>query len=623
MNYNEDISFLLFMKCDPTSVLPLSLVCKQYRSVFLARQSVICQSHVERRIMTTFSAKDQAKQQKDLQKKLHIITMNFDHVRPCLADANQIFHDFCKKRWWQRQERYQLYSAIKNRSEWYQIHKISPQTINYIFKVWNGAVYYVEAQEANDIIFSIVFAPKEDEEDTADNLTETRLKWLQDNFGKKFPKRNLIFLNPSDEMCEYRRSMYEHVNVDGDAGSSGNDVSSSSEPQFSKYVQIPLETALRRAIRGLSAEPESKSDAGMELFDYLNRYPTCESEVPLRSEICHNGAPSEAILSLKQKLGKSYPLPLPALALIPICPHSLLPTATTKTPTSASSNINNNTMNCSEDIIFLLFTKCDPTSVLPLSLVCKQYRNVFLARQSVICQSHVERRINATFSATSKAQQQTELQQQLHRKVGWGECKDQIITLNQDFVKPCLADAYQIFLDFGKKRWWNILTSYNLYSAIKDRSAWFEEFKISLRTVNYIFNLFNGAVYDADIHGDEMIFGIIFGPDVDEDTRLKWLQEKFGKEFPKMDLIFLNPSNETLEYRRPKHDASSSSMPRFLGYYQIPLKTAIEHALGRLSREPDSRNDAGMALVRYLNRSPTNHERDAIWNRCCIYFPRK
>ncbi|KAJ3263627.1 hypothetical protein HDU77_010362 [Chytriomyces hyalinus] len=427
MNCNEDISFLLFMKCDPTSVLPLSLVCKQYRSVFLARKSVICQSHVERRIMTTFSAKDQAKQQKDLQKKLHIITMNFDHVRPCLADANQIFHDFCKKRWWHRLERYQLYSAIKNRSEWFQIHKISPQTINYIFKVWNGAVYYVEAQEANDIIFSIVFAPKEDEEDTADNLTETRLKWLQDNFGRKFPKRNLIFLNPSNEMCEYRRSMYEHVNVDG---SSGNDVSSSSEPQFSKYVQIPLETALRRAIRGLSAEPESKSDAGMELFDYLNRYPTVREE-------------------------------------------------------------------------FAMWSRCTA-----------------------------------------------------------------------------------IFLDFGKKWWWQILTSYKLYSAVKDRSAWFEEFKISLRTVNYIFNLFNGAVYDAEIHGDEMIFGIIFGSDVDEDTRLKWLQEKFGNEFPKMDLIFLNPSNETLEYRRPKHGTSSSSMPRFLGYYQIPLKTAIEHALGRGNQIP-------------------------------------
>ncbi|KAJ3262928.1 hypothetical protein HDU77_011573 [Chytriomyces hyalinus] len=292
-------------------------------------------------------------------------------------------------------------------------------------------------------------------------------------------------------------------------------------------------------------------------------------------------------------------------------------------------------MNCNEDVIFLLFKECDPTSVLPMSTVCKQYRKVFLARRSIICQYHVEHRITSSFSAKSKDQQKNELQQLLQRKVGWHECKEQIITLNQDYVKPRSEDAYEIFLDFGRWRWWQRLESYQLYYAVKDRLSICERYEISPQTVDYIFKLYNGATYRAETRC-EMIFGIIFGPKVgaDDAARLKWLQENFGKEFPKQDLIFLNPSNETLEYRRSKHDrvnvgvdagssgngGVSSSEPRFSEYFQIPLDMAIARALRGMSADPDSKSDAGMALYPYLNRFPTDHEESVIWHRCVGYF---
>ncbi|KAI8825418.1 hypothetical protein BJ741DRAFT_654630 [Chytriomyces cf. hyalinus JEL632] len=180
---------------------------------------------------------------------------------------------------------------------------------------------------------------------------------------------------------------------------------------------------------------------------------------------------------------------------------------------------------------------------------------------------------------------------------------------------PCLADAYHVFLDFGKKRWWRIFKSVELYHAVKNRSAWFEEFKISPQTVNYIFKLYNGAVYDDEIHGGEMIFGIVFGPDVHEDSRLEWLQEKFGKEFPWMNLVFL-----TERWSIAPLSMNSANKPRFTDYDQIPLGTAIKRALRGLSRDPGSKSDAGMELYDHLNRYPTDHEAEVMWDSCVGEF---
>ncbi|KAJ3222965.1 hypothetical protein HDU81_009482 [Chytriomyces hyalinus] len=77
---------------------------------------------------------------------------------------------------------------------------------------------------------------------------------------------------------EYRRQSIIARHNYGAASSSGNGVggtassaASANLPRFSEYSQVPLCNAIARALRGMSAESDSETDAGMALSRYLNR----------------------------------------------------------------------------------------------------------------------------------------------------------------------------------------------------------------------------------------------------------------------------------------------------------------------------------------------------------------
>ncbi|KAI8830320.1 hypothetical protein BJ741DRAFT_620449 [Chytriomyces cf. hyalinus JEL632] len=286
------------------------MVSKRYRKVFLDRRSIICQHHVERKIMASFSPKSHEQQQLDLQQlsqrhggqrdtfKDQIITMNQNSVRPRLEDAYTIFMDFCRQWWWARLQSHQLYRRAKEqpRLENYRTaildgppesddesetttttssgvgeYYISVDTLLYIFRLYNRAVYHEEVQTRNEIIFSIAFGPGlgstdgihegrdedevlDDEPDDDDNECVI-MQWLQANFGKEFPRQEIIFLNPTNDTLEYRRRCIidphkrARVNASGnDWGGAASSSKTAKKPRFDSYEQISLRSAIAEVL---------------------------------------------------------------------------------------------------------------------------------------------------------------------------------------------------------------------------------------------------------------------------------------------------------------------------------------------------------------------------------------
>ncbi|KAJ3222963.1 hypothetical protein HDU81_009480, partial [Chytriomyces hyalinus] len=178
---------------------------------------------------------------------------------------------------------------------------ISPETLNYIFKLYNGAVYREEVRSYHEIIFSVIFsasvtAPEDrpegetdeeeeweeqasvdDEEDKL--LVAALLKWLQANFGKEFPRYGIIFLNPGNDKVEYHRG--PHIRIRRNAADSGyggdgtaSSVNSANQPHFLEYRQISLRSAIDRALGGMWEKPESETEAGIHLSACLDREAT-------------------------------------------------------------------------------------------------------------------------------------------------------------------------------------------------------------------------------------------------------------------------------------------------------------------------------------------------------------
>ncbi|KAJ3253199.1 hypothetical protein HDU77_004689 [Chytriomyces hyalinus] len=145
---------------------------------------------------------------------------------------------------------------------------------------------------------------------------------------------------------------------------------------------------------------------------------------------------------------------------------------------------------------------------------------------------------------------------------------------------------------------------------------------ISIHTLRFIFSLYNG--HEEVQTYDEISFSIAFGPGLgstdgtdegrDEDEVPDdapddddYERPNFGKDFPGQEINFLNPTNDTLEYRRPytidphkparvtasvngwggaASSSNSAKKPRFDSNEQTSLRSAISEVLDGMPDEP-------------------------------------